>query len=458
MYSVRDYAAVGDGHTNDRDAIQRAIDACAEAGGGTVLLPAGDYLSGELWLKSHVLLHLEAGATLRASRNPQDYTVGETGVLRRHGTLLNARHCRHIGVVGQGIVHGNTPEDYGERWGAAEPPNLRTRTLVFSECQHVVLRDVTFLFSDSWTVHLFRCDNVVVDAVTIHNNIFRLNSDGIDPDCCTNVRIANCHIVAGDDCIVLKSTAPYPCENVVITNCTLETTCAALKLGTESQGDFRDVHVSNCTVRNSAVGMGFYMKDGTTMERVTFEGLSIETNDTLTFGDRAMVRGEGGPPVVYPIFMDIERRHADSPVGTIRDVVFRDVQIASSHGSLIQGMPESPIENLVLEGITQRVTRPVDNAGRQKAIGGRRTTSDERDTRYAQQPAYLTIAHARDVTVRGYRLYVPEGVAEEAPRSAVSLHEAQRVMVSDVVRLQGTPSTAALLVTTENVREARVEE
>jgi polygalacturonase len=268
MFSVRDFGAKGDKQSNDRAAIQAAVEACSKAGGGTVYFPAGDYLSGTIRLLSNVTLQLDAGATLWASTEPSDYEG------RR---LLVADEQEHISIVGSGTIHGQGTADYGSRWGVPDRPPFRTGVLLFQKCRHVAIRGVTILYSDSWAVHLKRCETVFIDGVTILNNIHRLNSDGIDPDSCRDVHISNCHIVAGDDCIVLKSTEPYSCENVVVTNCTLETTCTALKLGTESRGDFRDVHFSNCTIRDTPVGIGFYMKDGTTMERVTFSDISIET-------------------------------------------------------------------------------------------------------------------------------------------------------------------------------------
>ncbi len=399
VFNVKDFGATGNQTELDQQAIQSAIDACSEKGGGTVFLPTGDYLSGTLRLKSNIALHLSAGATLWASTKPADYP-GKTS-----GRLLVAEHADNISIIGQGTIHGQGTEDYGARWGVPERPPFRTGILLFEQCNNITIRDITILYSDSWTLHLKRCERVVIDGVTIFNNVHRLNSDGIDPNSCRDVHISNCHIVAGDDCIVMKATEPYPCENIVVTNCTLETTTTALKLGTESQGDFRDIHISNCTISRTRTGIGFFLKDGAAMERITFTGISIEN-----------FKGEP-PHDVFPIFMDIEKRHADSKIGVIRDVIFRDILIRSGSGILIQGMPENPIENITLQNIVFRAPWADDYSNRKKAVGGRRTFRDDRDTKYARKPSYMTIANVKWLHLDNVQMQIDPDASRTFPRS-----------------------------------------
>lgn len=419
MFNIRDFGAKGDKQANDQTSIQSAIETCHKSGGGTVYLPAGNYLSGALHLLDHVNLHLDAGATLWASKDPAHYQNAKTNHLYADNHLLYAEDAEHISVTGNGIIHGQGTEDYGSWWGVPDKPDFRTGILLFQGCRNITIRDVKLLYSDSWNLHLRRCENAFIDGVTIINNIHRLNSDGIDPNSCKNVHISNCHIVAGDDCIVLKATQPYPCENIVVTNCTLETTCAALKLGTESQGDFRDIHFSNCTIRNTPVGIGFYMKDGATMERVTFSNISIENCDPAKHQ-------------VFPVFMDIEKRHEDSKIGKIRDISFRDIHIRTGSGILIQGMPESSIENLSLQNITMRVDEADNYEKRHKAVGGARTTKDERDTKYAQMPSYATLAYVNGLTVENLRVLVSKEAIEQYNRSALCCNESSNAVIRNV--------------------------
>ena len=405
--NVREFGAKGDFSTNDAPAIQAAIDCVYAHGGGTVCVPAGEYLSGPIHLKSRVTLHLQAGATLYASNDRRDYP--DVPSHNMSGVFLRADHAEDIAIEGDGAIHGQAEGTLSRN--AEVRPEFRTNLVLFTGCRNVRLQNVKLLYADSWTLHLKQCDNVLIDGITIFNNIRRINTDGIDPDSCRNVRIANCHIVAGDDCIVLKCTTEDPCENIVVTNCTLESASTAVKLGTESQADFRDVHFSNCTISRSSGGIGMFVKDGACMERISFSNITITDREHEEVEISAM-----------PIFIDIERRHADSRLGRIRDVLFQGISINSRFPVLIQGSPESRIENLTMRDLSMRVETWQDFDTRIKRVGGRRTTSDERDTLFARQPAYVTIAYADDVTLDNVRVDIAPGVYAKSPRAAVSLH------------------------------------
>jgi hypothetical protein len=423
--NVREYGVAGDGETCDTKAIQAALDACDSAGGGTVVIPPGTYLCGCVVIPSHVTIEIEAGATVQGSSRPEDYAGGAS-------VIFYAREAERIAIVGRGTIRGIGEADLGRRPNTddkANWPEFRAGIIRIENCRDVTLRDFRILFSDTWTVRLDRCDNVVVDGLAIRNNYFRTNSDGIDPVSCRNVHISNCHIVAGDDCIVMKTRDGEACEDVVVTNCTLESIATAVKLGTESTGDFRNIRISNCTIRNSTVGIGIYLKDGGTMERIAFQNMSIENYDPI--GETNVEHG------MYPIFVDIERRHEDSLVGRIRDLTFDTIDIASGCGVLIQGMPEQPIENLALRGISIRVDKPIDYSNRKKHVGGRRTTRDERDTLFARKPSYATVAHVDGLSVDGLRVSMTDEALGQYPRAAFSGYFVNRYAVRDVVR---TPS------------------
>ncbi len=422
-FNLLDYGAKGDTSVNEAGAFQPAVDACAAAGGGTVRVPPGDYLSGTIRLASRVTLRLEKGATIYASTDRADYREG-------HRHLLEADGAEGVAVEGEGTLHGQATADYGERWGAPEKPAFRTGILLFQGCRSVALRGFRVLFSDAWTLHLKRCEGVVIEDVTIANNTRRLNSDGIDPNSCRNVRIRRCRITAGDDAIVLKSTEPFPCEDVEVSDCVLESPTAAFKLGTESRGDFRDVVIRDCTIRNSPVGVGLYLKDGAVMERITAANLRMAICDP-SFHD------------VAPLFIDIERRHPDSKAGRVRDVTFRDIEIAAGTGLLLQGMPESPIENLTLARVTLRVEKADDYAKRKKPVGGRRTTRDARDTCYARLPAYAAVAHVRGLTIDGFQVRIGAEAAKAFARSALAVRHVEGGTIRGVLR-EPAPEPGAL--------------
>ena len=285
---------------------------------------------------------------------------------------------------------------------------------------------VSFLYSEFWTLHLSRCENVEIDHVKIRNNYHRLNTDGIDPNSCKNVIISNCHIVAGDDCIVAKTTDEKPTENMTVCNCILETPNTAIKIGTESRGDFRDLHFDNCVIAGSAVGIGIFAKDGGVVERVTFSNISVRN------------RGLEEVKPVLPLFIDIEKRDPDSRVSKVRDISFQNIQVESEMGALFQGLPYQKLENISLSHITFRVPADRSFAGRKKAVTGRRTLLGQQDTVYIQKPAYLSFAHIDglhldDITVVLER----EGEAPKAGFCSVSYtHLTLPTTASDVYKRQ----------------------
>lgn len=416
--NVRDYGAMGDGRTLDTLAIQRAIEAASGQEGGVVIIPKGSYISGQLRLPSRTTMILEEGAVLLASTNPVDYQAGA-----RSGTLLVASGSENITLKGGGCIDGQAVGDLGKRWGAPEPGTLlfRTHLLAFDRCRNVLISNVNFVNSDSWTLHLKRCTNVIITGVSIHNNYRRLNSDGIDPDSCSGVRINHCDIVTGDDAVVLKTTVPEPCVDVTVTDCRLESATAALKLGTESLGDFRKIHFEHCTIRNSPVGIGLFVKDGALMEDIVAKDLTMEMND-------------GSTHFVAPLFIDIEKRNPGSKVGMVRNVAFEQIDITSGAGLLLQGMPESPLHGMTLRNVTLHVRNPLDYSDRKKPVGGRRTTRDERDTLYAQKPTYAALAYIKRLTVENLVVDLSMRDFQLYPRSALAGFHLQDASIGGVRR------------------------
>jgi hypothetical protein len=442
MHSITDYGARADKKTNDARAIQAAIDACSAAAGGTVYVPEGDYRCGQLQLKSNVAMHLESGATLWVSPERQDYERGNR--------FLYAEGEKNITIEGRGTIHGTGQADLmRKRTGKTEKrPEFRVGILDFVRCHNISIKDITVRYSDSWTFDLEFCENVFITGVSILNNYYRVNADGIDPVSCRNVHISNCHIVAGDDCIVCKTREGRPCEDVVVTNCTLESVATAVKIGTESPSDFRNIRVSNCVIRNSTVGIGMYIKDGGTAERISFSNCSIETIRDLKVVKDSLKNA------IYPIFVDIEKRHEDARIGRIRDLTFAHIDIVSDNGLLIQGMNKGRIKNLALRNITMRVDRAFDYSQRRKHVGGRTSeTEDRRRTTYARQTSYATLANIEGLTVDDLRVLIPDDVYARHPRSALSLHHVQGAALTAIHRRPAGTGSAMPVVNMESCRD-----
>ena len=256
VFNVRTYGATGDGQTSDSLAIQKTIDSCAEQGGGTIYLPAGQYLTGSLILRSNITLHLDAGAVILGSENPEDYPVIHSrweGMHQdTHAPLIGGHHLHNISVIGRGTIDGR-----GAVWWKAKIEKKlaypRPRLISFSDCTNVLVEGITAINSPSWTINPIHCQNVNVRGVTILNPADSPNTDGINPDSCRLVRISDCYISVGDDCITLKAGTEHdrpdrvaPCRDITITNCTLEHGHGGVVIGSEMSGGVKNVVISNC--------------------------------------------------------------------------------------------------------------------------------------------------------------------------------------------------------------------
>ena len=227
--------------------------------------------------------------------------------------------------------------------------------LFLENVSRLTIRDVTLSRSAFWTVHMAGCRDVLIDGIRILNNLKMANCDGIDPDHCRNVRIANCHIQCADDCIVFKNTAAAmdygPCENITVTGCTLISTSAAIKFGSESEDAFRNIVVENCAISRSNRGISLQIRDGGCVENVLFHNITI---DTRLFH-----------PDVYwgcaePIAVTVLRRKEGAEPGAVRGVRFSNIFCESENGILVYGEEPGLISDVVFDGVSLRLRRDTD--------------------------------------------------------------------------------------------------
>jgi polygalacturonase len=304
VFNIRDYGAKGDGVTLNTKSIQATIDACSQSGGGTVWFPAGRYISGTIYLKSHVTLFLDAGSVLEGSKNLKDYPVTISKVRSytdnyTDKSLIYAEDLENISITGKGKIDGNGAWFKVENMANSEELRkkddyafykYRPYLIRMINCRNILLRDITLMNSPMWVQHYLLCEDVNIDGITVNSRVNH-NNDGIDIDCCERVRISNCDIISGDDAIVLKSTLDKPCRNVTVTNCILSSSCNAFKLGTETNGGFQNIVFSNSTIYDTHLaGITLQMVDGGTMERVSVSNITMNNVGAAIFirlGNRA---------------------------------------------------------------------------------------------------------------------------------------------------------------------------
>lgn len=330
QYNIRDYGATGDGKTLDTHAINKAIDAAAAAGGGTVYFPAGTYVSFSLHLKSNIALFIDQGATLLAADSPTDSSGGydapeanasdkfqDFGHSHWHNSLIWGERLENISILGTGIIYGK-----GLTRGGNPRPGIANKAIALKLCRNVIIKDITILYGGHFGILATGIDNFIIDNVKMDTN-----RDGIDVDCCRHVRIANCTINSPwDDAICLKSSYALgfarATENVTITNCQVSgydrgtfhngtyqrkeahlvpdkmDVTGRIKFGTESNGGFKNITISNC-VFDYCRGIALETVDGGILEDVTITNITMRdiVNSPFFLRLGARMRGPEGTPV-----------------------------------------------------------------------------------------------------------------------------------------------------------------
>jgi polygalacturonase len=368
MFNVRDFGAISDELTLDTQAIQQAIETCAAAGGGTVVFPAGRYVTGALTLRSHVTLHLEAGAILLGSEDPADYPIlpsrWEGAEQESHAPLIGGNELEGIAITGRGAIDGRGAA-WWQRFRDRSLRHPRPRLIAFADCRDVLIAGVTLTRSPSWTVNPVRCHNVTVEGVTILNPADSPNTDGINPDSCRNVHIANCHIDVGDDCIAIKAGAEAerpdrraPCENITITNCTMAHGHGGVVIGSEMAGGVRNVVIANCIFEGTDRGIRLKSRRGRggvvediRVTNIIMTGVLCPFTINLYYacgawGDKVV--SDKGPRPVDAGTPAVRRIH-------LSHITARDAKLAAGW---VYGLPEAPIEDVSLDDV--RITMAAD--------------------------------------------------------------------------------------------------
>ena len=306
-FNVTDFGARGDGKTLNTQAIQAAIDATAEAGGGRLVVPAGKFLSGSLFLRQGVEFHLAADAVLLGSDNLADYPKRRTRIEghfpKWRVALLNASHIDGLRITGPGRLDGNGLTFWTAFWDRRKLnphcTNLeveRPRLVFIDRCTNVTVSGVQFKDSGFWNLHLYRCREVLIENLHLsapgsEAPVKAPSSDGIDIDSCQNVTIRGCTFAVNDDCIALKGTkgpladrdeSSPPVENILVENCTFLAGHGVLTCGSEATV-VRNVVVRNCVVRGDINLVRLKLRPDTTQHysNILYENITLDGHGRL---------------------------------------------------------------------------------------------------------------------------------------------------------------------------------
>ena len=389
-FDVRTFGAVGDGKTLDSAALQKAIDAASATGGGArVVVPGGHkFIVGTLELRSDIDFHLADDAELLVSPDPTHY---------RDRAMLIAEGAVGLTISGTGNLNGRARDfmsgydDAGEWW---VPKEFRPRMFALTGCRDLEVRDLSFSDAPSWGLHLMGCERVLVDGLRINNLLDVPNCDGIDPDHCRDVEIRNCHIVCGDDAVVIKSTRQGtrhgPSARIYVHDCTIETQDSGLKIGTETTQLIEDVRFERCKILSSCRGLTIQLRDEGDVRNVSFSDIEFVSR---YHSDPWWGRGEAISFTAIP-------RTPETKVGRMQNIVVRNVTGRAENSIRIQGTPGSPVSDVTFDNVAVTFDRWTRYPG---GIFDNRPTSAIPALESHATPGF-SIRHADNITLKDCRV------------------------------------------------------
>ncbi|MDX2190246.1 MAG: glycosyl hydrolase family 28 protein [Bacteroidota bacterium] len=398
VLDITSFGAIADGKTVNTKAIQKAIDSCSKLGGGKVYFPKGTFITGALKLKSYVNLNFETGAVLKGSSNVDDYKLD--GITRG---MFYGENLTDVAITGEGEINGNavtffnpskmhTYIDFDKKYvrqgqaffDALKPTDgpmfyekRPDMVCVIMHSENVKLEGVRFVDAPTWTIRIGDCQNVVVNGISILNNVLVPNSDGIHITISRNVRVSNCNVEAGDDALIVsgfgdeinidnasygtvKKTYTYGnktgmAENIVVTNCILRSFSAGIRIG-YGRGNMRNLIFSNIVIHNSNRGILMNAREKGSIENVVFDNFLVETKHQ---GGTWWGRGE-------PIHISSFPITKDSVNGTIKDINFKNFKIKSETGIVVWANEMGKVSNIGFDNINLQIS----NGKNVAAFGG----------------------------------------------------------------------------------------
>ena len=354
-FSIKNYGAVGDGVTLDTKAIQTAVDSVAALGGGTVEIPAGVYLSGSVWLRDNINLHLNPGAVIKGSPDINDYCAADCcpqnegdikcGDYMSGGHLILGVGVSNVSITGTGRIDGNSDafllDENGKRWSKkSKIPNRPGQMIWFVDSKDIRIKDVEIADSPYWSLFLLNCERVWVDGCYVHTrrkDYHTYNGDGIDIDRCRYVTVSNCRIDTSDDCITLRASTgsrlenPMDCEWVTVTNCNLSSSCNAIRLGV-GEGKIHDAVFSNLTISDTNQAFNVvsaYVRGnrGADIYGIRFNNIRVQANELVRI------------------------HHMHSKQAVIKDIIFDGICGTAPRLSRLWAKQAAPFTNIIFRNV-----------------------------------------------------------------------------------------------------------
>lgn len=380
IYNILDFGATGNGQIDDAKAIQQAIDECSNAGGGRVVVPAGKtFLAGPFDLKSNIEFYVQTGAILKANPDESVYLESAFRENKGEGTIwIGGKDIEMVSIAGGGIIDGSGVEFMGEDlvhsyelkpFDVVDP---RPHMITLIGGNNIKIRDITLKNAAYWTLHLVGCNDVSISDMTLLNSLKVRNSDGIDLDHSKNVRISNCHIESGDDCICFKNRREYAeygaCENITVTGCTLISTSCAIKIGSENMDRISHITFINCIIRNSNRGVGIQHRDEGEVSDIVFSNMIIECR---LFSDVWWGKAE---PIYITAFPRSTENHKDAgwrlpegkkngSVGKIKNITFSNIRCKSENGIIVAGETPDKVSNIRFNDVDLDINKTTQYEG-----------------------------------------------------------------------------------------------
>ena len=379
-YNIIDFGAKPGTPADNAAAIQKAIDKCNEAGGGTVIVPAGEwFMTGPFELKSFVNLHLEPNSQLIASPDESIYTESAFGDNRGEGMMwIYARDVKNVSITGTGTIDGNgvafmgaeLDDSYELKPVTDFDPRPHVLTIINGE--KINISDVTIRNSAYWTVHLVGCYDAAISDISLLNNLKIRNGDGIDIDHSKKVRIANCFIESGDDCICLKNRREYEqygsCHDITVSNCIMTSRSCAVKIGSENMDSIYHVVFDNCIIRDSNRGIGIQNRDEGTVTDVTFSNMHV---DCHLFSDVWWGKSE---PIYVTSYPRAVGNHKDAgwrfpkgatkgACGEVSRIRFNNIYATSENGVFVGGDTPDKVNHIYFNNVNLNLVKTTSYPG-----------------------------------------------------------------------------------------------